>query len=85
MADYQLAATASSKIRQAEVDLGHHQHAKSEIETAKMASVELPSSTDREMHKLQKRYEQAISSYSFHVQMQKRGFEIDVPSFYKVA
>lgn len=84
-ADYQLAATASSKIRQAETDLGLHQHARSQIETTKLASVELPSTTEREMLKLQKRYEHAISSYSVHVQMQKRGFEIDIPSFYKVA
>ena len=93
-ADYQLAATASSKIARAEGQIGLHREAKSEIEIAAMeeetamtkeASIELPSTIDREIHKLQKRYEQAISSYSYHVQMQKRGFEVDLPSFYKIA
>lgn len=93
-ADYQLAATASSKIRRVEGQMGLHHQAKSEIDIAareeaaaaiEPASIELSSTIDREMHKLQKRYEQAISSYSYHVQMQKKGFEIDSPSFYRIA
>lgn len=93
-ADYQLAATASSKIRQVEAQIGLHQQAKSEIEItaineevgmSEVASMELPTAIDREVLVMQKRYEQAISSYSFHVQMQKNGFESDMPSFYKIA
>lgn len=93
-ADHQLASKASAEIRKVEAQIGLHQHARSEIdiatlqdgiEMAKMSSMEFPSVTEREVHKLQKRYEQAISSYSFHVQMKKSGFAIDLPSFYKIA
>lgn len=93
-ADHQLASKASAEIRKAEAQIGLHQQATSEIdmatlqddiETAKMSSVEFPSITEREAFKLQKKYEQAISSYSFHVQMKKSGFAIDLPSFYKIA
>ena len=59
--------------------------AREEAETAKMASMELPSDLDREVLIMQRRYEQAISSYSFQVQMKQKGFEIDRPSFYKIA
>ena len=93
-ADHQLAATASSKIRKAEAQIGLHEHAQSEVEiateqeaveTAKMASVEHTTNIERNVLLLQKKYEQAISSYSFHVQMKKNGFAIELPSFYKVA
>jgi hypothetical protein len=93
-ADYQLAATASAKIMRTEAQITLHDKAQAEIETAvaheeveaaKMASMELPSVLDREVQIMQKRYEQAISSYSFQVQMKQKGFEIDRPSFYKIA
>lgn len=93
-ADYQLASKASAEIRKAEAQMGLHHQATSEIniakqqddiERAKMSSMEFPSTAEQEVFKLQKRYEQAISSYSFHVQMKKSGFAIDLPSFYKVA
>lgn len=78
-ADFQLAATASSKIRQVEVELGLHQQTESRIKIQTMDS------TDKEMLNSQKRYEQAITSYSFHVQMQKNGFKHDLPSIQKIA
>ena len=84
-ADYQLAATASSKIRQVEVELGLQQQAMSRAEMTKSVSTELPSTTDRETLIREKRYEQAITSYSFHVQMQKNGFKHESPSFQEVA
>ncbi len=92
-ADYQLAATASAKIMQTEAQIALEKRAQSEVETelfqdelqtASMASEDLPS-LDREVLLLQKRYDQAISSYSFHVQMKRNGFEIERPSFYKIA
>ena len=93
-ADHQLAATASAKIRKVEAQIGLHNHALSEveiateqeaIETAKVASMEHTNNIDRNVLLLQRKYEQAISSYSFHVQMKKNGFAIELPSFYKVA
>ena len=84
-ADYQLAATASSKIRQVEVELGLHQQAKSRTEMTKSASMELPATTDRETLIMEKRYEQAIKSYYFHIEMQKSGFKHESPSFQKTA
>ena len=84
-ADYQLAATASSKIRQVEVELGLHQQAKSETAMTKSASMELPITTDWETLIMEKRYEQAITSYSFQVEMQKNGFKHESPSFQKAA
>ncbi len=93
-ADYNLAATASAKIMRTEAQIMLHNRAQSEIEaisareeadTAKMASIELPSVLEREILIMQKQYEKAISSYSFQVLMKQKGFEIDRPSFYKVA
>jgi hypothetical protein len=92
-ADYQLAATASAKIMQTEAQIALEKRAQSEVEaelfheelqTASVASEDLPS-LDREVLLLQKQYDQAISSYSFHVQMKRNGFEIERPSFYKIA
>lgn len=84
-ADYQLAATASSKIRQVEVELGLHQQAVSRSELAKSASLELPTTTDRETLIMEKRYEQAINSYSFQIEMEKNNFKHESPSFHSVA
>jgi len=78
-ADFQLAATASSKIRQVEVELGLHQQTASKIKKGTFAS------TNQEMLISLKRYEQAITSYSFHIQMQKNGFKHDLPSIQKIA
>ncbi|AMQ08009.1 MULTISPECIES: hypothetical protein [Sporosarcina] len=93
-ADYNLAATASAKIMRTEAQIILHNRAQSEIDitsareeadTAKMASKELPSDLEREILITQRRYEKAISSYSFQVLMKQKGFEIDRPSFYKIA
>lgn len=93
-ADYQLAATASSKIRQTEAQIGLDQQTKSGIEQmaireetarAKSRFMDLPPTVKWEAIELQKRFEQAISSYSFQTEMQKRGFAHERPSFYKVA
>ncbi|MBO0588797.1 hypothetical protein [Sporosarcina sp. E16_8] len=93
-ADYNLAATASAKIMRTEAQIRLHNRARSEIEmsvaseeaaTAKLASMELPTALDREVLIVQRRYEKAISSYSFQVMMKQKGFEIDRPSFYKTA
>jgi len=87
-ADHQLSAKATAKIHQTEVQISLEQKAKSEIDLAKVdivASTEPPIVGDREAHELQKRYQQAITSYSFHIQMKESGFQIDRPSFYKIA
>ena len=93
-ADHQLAAAASSKIRKTEAQIALHDQAQLEvkiatqqeaIETADMTSMEHATNIDRKMLLLQKKYKQAISSYSFHVQMKKNGFAIELPSFYRVA
>jgi len=93
-ADYNLVATASAKIMRTEAQIILHNRAQSEIDiasareeadTAKMASKELPSDLEREILIMQRRYEKAISSYSFQVLMKEKGFEIDQPSFYKIA
>ncbi|KAA0955723.1 hypothetical protein FQ087_14085 [Sporosarcina sp. ANT_H38] len=93
-ADYNLAATASAKIRQTETQIALQKLAQSDIETAstreqagttKVAFMELPSGLEREVLIMQRRYEQAISSYTFQIQLKQKGFEIDRPSFYKTA
>ncbi|MHA6258914.1 hypothetical protein ACXYMX_03260 [Sporosarcina sp. CAU 1771] len=93
-ADFQLAAKATSTIMQTEAQITLHNYAHSEIDRAtkveeaesmKLASMELPSKLDFEVLEKQKRFEHAISTYSFHVQMKQQGFEIALPSFYKVA
>ncbi|MBO0601287.1 hypothetical protein I2483_06410 [Sporosarcina sp. E16_3] len=93
-ADYNLAATASAKIMRTEAQIILHNRAQSEIDiasaceeadTSKMASKELPSVVEREILIMQRRYEKAISTYSFQVLMKQKGFEIDRPSFYKIA
>ena len=78
-ADFQLAATASSKIRQVEVELGLHQQTASKIKT------ETSTSMDQELLISKKRFERAITSYSFQVEMQKNGFKHDLPSIQKIA
>ena len=69
-ADYNLAATASAKIMRTEAQIILHNRAQSEIDiasareevdTAKMASKELPSVLEREILIMQRRYEKAIS------------------------
>lgn len=95
-ADYQLAATASAKIMQTETKIALEKLAQSDsvmssaqeqanTAKAKVVSMELPSGSDREILIMQRRYERAISSYSFQVQMKQKGFEFDRPSFYKTA
>lgn len=93
-ADYNLAATASAKIMQTETQIALDKKGMSGIEmasvreqtdSAKAATIELPSGVGRELLIMQRRYEQAISSYSFQVQMKQKGFEFDRPSFYKSA
>lgn len=93
-ADYQLAAKATSKIRQTEAQIALHHYAQTEIdrasaveeaESAKIASIDLPSKLDYDVLEKNRRYEQAISTYAYHVQMKQQGFEIDGPSFYRIA
>lgn len=93
-ADHQLASKASAEIRKTEAQIGLNLRANAQvdmatrqanIDVAEVSSKEFSSSAERELHKMQKKYEQAISSYSFHVQMKQSGFEMETPSFYKVA
>lgn len=87
-ADYQLVAKASSYIRKVEAQMALHQQAKTKVDGAAKEE-ELVSGSpvdgDRESIVKQRRYEQAIASYSFHMQMKKHGFEIKSPSFYRIA
>ncbi|MDS9472348.1 hypothetical protein [Sporosarcina pasteurii] len=93
-ADYQLAVKASSQIRHAEAQIGLHQKAQTEInsavqnekETAVVQSaMEFPTAIERELFELEKKYERAIESYSYQVQMKMNGFQIEKPSFFKIA
>jgi len=77
--DNQLAAIASSKIRQAEAQIGLNELA------VKATSMELPLVSDEKPHDLQQRYERAITSYSFQVQARENGFKYNWPSFFRVA
>lgn len=94
IADHQLAATASAKIRETEAQLGLEQRTKSVMKEMshegnsgieKFSSFDLPSSTQWQTIELQQRYEKAQSSYSFQVDMQKRGFLHEMPSISEVA
>ncbi|WP_342513310.1 hypothetical protein MKY34_00535 [Sporosarcina sp. FSL K6-1522] len=93
-ADYQLAATASAKIMQTETQIALRKLAQSEAEiavareqaeAAQVASMDLPSAADRQALLMQKRYERAISTYSFQVDARLNGFKMDEPNFSKVA
>lgn len=93
-ADYQLAATASAKIMQTETQIALNKLAQSEsvaaakreeTETAQVALMDVSSAADYKALLMQKRYERAISTYSFQVEAKQNGFKIDWPSFYKVA
>ena len=67
---------------QSEIDIAS---AREEVDPSKMTSKELPSVLEREILIMHRRYEKAISTYSFQVLMKQKGFEIDRPSFYKIA
>lgn len=94
VANHHLSATASAQIRKVEAQIGLHQQAQSEIkaatlqdaiEVAEVKSMSHTSNLERNIHLLQKKYDRAISSYAFHVEMKKNGFAVDLPSFYRVA
>ena len=93
-ADYQLAATATSKIMQTETQIALRKIEQSEIETAverkkeayaKVVSVDFSADVDRDAVFKQRRFEKAISTYSIQKEAKQNGFEFDLPSFYKVA
>ncbi|MBE1552952.1 hypothetical protein [Sporosarcina limicola] len=86
-ADYQLAATASAKTMRMEAKIALHNHAKAinEAGTVKEASVKLPFNVLRELPQVQKRYEKAISTYTYQIQMKQNGFEIGWPDYYESA
>lgn len=93
-ADYQLAATATAKIMQTETQIALQKivqtefeatMAKKEIETENIVSFELPVGVDREAFMMQKRFEQAISTYAFQADAKQKGYELDEPQFSKVA
>ncbi|MEK5040032.1 hypothetical protein [Sporosarcina sp. FSL K6-3457] len=93
-ADHQLVATASAKIMQTETQIALQKLAQSEfeatmarkeIETGNIVSFELPVGVDREVFMMQKRFEQAISTYAFQAEAKQKGYGLDEPQFSKVA
>lgn len=92
--DYQIAATATSKIMQTETQIALRKLEESDNEKAttikkeaasKAVSLDLPSDVDREAVFKQRQFEKAISTYSIQKEEKQNGFEFDLPSFYKVA
>ncbi len=93
-ADHQLAATASAKIMQTETQIALQKFmqsefevtmARKEVETGNIVSFELPVGVDREAFMMQKRFEQAISTYAFQAEAKQKGYDFDEPQFSKVA
>ncbi|WP_203249146.1 hypothetical protein [Sporosarcina beigongshangi] len=93
-ADYQLAATASAKIIQTETQIALQKLAQSEFEvtmarreaeTGNIVSFELPVGVDREAFMMQKRFEQAISTYSIQAEAKQKGYSLDESQFSRVA
>ena len=93
-ADYQLAATASAKIMQTETQIALQKQAQSEFEstmarkqteTGKIVSFELPVGVDRETFMMQKRFEQAISTYAIQAQAKQKGYVLNESKFSEVA
>lgn len=93
-ADHQLVATASAKIMQTETQIALQKlvqsefeatMARKEIETGRIVSFELPAGVDREAFMMQKRFEQAISTYAFQAEAKQKGYDLDEPQFSKVA
>lgn len=93
-ADYQLAATASSKIRQTEAQIAIQERVQSEMERSvvqqetvatHIPTAELPSSEERELYVMQKRFQQAISAYSVQTEAKQNGYAIEWPRYYKTA
>lgn len=87
-ADYQLASVASSKIRETEAQLGLEQRMKSSFEETNYNSIsnpQLPPTDNWNEKELQQRFERAQSSYSFQVDMEKRGFVLESPTIFEVA
>lgn len=93
-ADHQLAAAASAKIMQTETQIALRKLAQSEFEvamarqaaeTGEVVSFELPVGVDREAFMMQKRFEQAISTYAFQVEAKQNGYELNDSKFSAVA
>ena len=93
-ADYQLAAKASAKIMQTETQIALQKSAQSEfeltmarkeVETGNVVSFELPAGVDREAFMMRKRFQQAISTYTFQAEAKQKGYGLDEPQFSKVA
>lgn len=93
-ADYQLAAKASSNIRRAESQLGLEKQAMTEVEakvseetSADFAQLQMtfPTPIEQTLFEREQKFKQAVSAYSFQVQMKMNGFKVDTPSFLKIA
>lgn len=93
-ADYQLAAKASSNIRHAQSQLGLEQQATTEVNakvneeiSADFAQLQMAffSPIEQTVFERQQKYKQAVTAYSFQVQLKMNGFKVDTPSFLKVA
>lgn len=93
-ADYQLASKASSNIRRAESQLGLEQQAAtavdmtvSEATSKDFAQLQMMFSTpiEQTLFEREQKYKQAVSAYSFQAQLKMNGFQVDTPSFLKIA
>jgi hypothetical protein len=100
--DLRTAASATTRIQQAEAQVDLNEMAKSQIEFETQRQKEIHSEAtnksmqvdfqqpqnieeDRQNFKKLRLFEEAISKYSFHVQMKEQGFRIQQPSFYRIA
>lgn len=87
-ADHQLAAKASAEIRDAEAQLSLNDQRQLDkpVQVDLQAAFTSPPTKEAiEAREIQKRYEKAISSYSFQAQAKRNGYQVDWPSFYKAA
>lgn len=100
--DLRLAASASTRIQEAQAQVELNEIAESQIEFEAQRQTEIqyeatnksmqidfqePQNTlvEQQKHKQLRLFEEAISKYSFHVQMKQQGFQIQQPSFYRIA
>ncbi|MFS0575951.1 hypothetical protein AB1K83_09960 [Sporosarcina sp. 179-K 3D1 HS] len=93
-AEYQLAATASAKIRQTEAQIAIQNRIRSDMEqnaaqqetvATNIPTTELPSAEERELYLMQKRFQQAISAYTVQADARQNGYAMEGPSFSRTA
>ena len=93
-------ASTRIQIAQAQVDLNEIAESQIEFETRRQKEIQFETMNktmqvdfqepqnvqlDQQKQKQLRLFEEAISKYSFHVQMKQKGFQLQQPSFYRIA